>query len=231
METARDAKLDQAQEAAEVWIFAAVRFHHICRILEDTGEPDSDGNAKGQLIHQLAHFQYGTELSHSRLLASQSTENPPPGEVWSFAPMLYRAADAHHLLNSASGFWRTLRRLCKLMPFREPREMLEEEADTIADTQAARNHMEHIAERITEGRGPQKGFPEMGPDTFQRAVGRIEFPHIVFGTEAFNLDGIASAVLSVGLRLSHGFNELLNSGIEAFNNLLIEATEASANHR
>lgn len=227
MDTARDADLDQCREAAEMWILAALRFQHICRILEDMREPDADGRTKGALLHQLAHFQYGTELPYSRLLASQNTTNPTPGGVWTFAPLLSRAADAHHLLVSASGFWRTLRRLREVLPFHELGEVLDEEAETLAHTKAARNHMEHIAERIIEGRRSQREFSEMGPDTFQRAIGRLDLPHIVFGDEAFNLDGISFAVLSVGLRLGPAFNRLFKSGIDELNGMLLEVAEAS----
>ena len=113
------------------------------------------------------------------------------------------------------------------MPFRELREQLDEQVGTIAATQAARNHMEHIAERITEGRRSQREFSEMARATFQAAIGRLEFPNIEFGTEAFNLDGISSAVLSVGLRYSDAFNELFKSGIEEFNTVLVEVAKGS----
>lgn len=223
----RDPQLTRAQEAAETWIAASIRLHHICGILEDIGEPDPEGRTKSILIVQIAHFQYATELPYSRLFAARNSEDPPSGRAFSLAPAFTGAAEAHQLVVAASGFWRTLRELCDFMPFPDLVALLNEETDTIADTQAARNHMEHIAERIIEGRRPQRGFSKMPKEVFQAAIGRLQFPEIVFGTEVFNLDGIASAILSVGSQLSSAFSELFKDGIGEFNSALFEVVETS----
>jgi len=204
----RPPDLPQASEIAETWISAGFGISLIHKILED----EASSPQKRQLMFQLAHFQYATELAYSRLKDGVNTPNPRPGEVWSFAPLFARAADAHALLVHAAGYWKAFQELVRLLPFPDLVTLLEEIKEAIAATTLARNHMEHIAERIVAGRKPRPGTRELSAEDFQRAIGRLEFPCIVFGDESFDLAAIAGTVLSTGSRVAPALEKLFDTG-------------------
>jgi len=204
----RPPDLVSASELAETWISAGFGITLIHKILEE----EATSASKRELMFHLAQFQYATELAYSRLNEGVNSPNPPPGQVWSFTPLFARSADAHALLVYASGYWKALYELTRLMPFTDLTALLEQLKSVIRDTMAARNHAEHIAERIVTGRRPRSGTAELSTDVFQQAVGRLEFPSIVFGNESFDLVAIADTVLSTGFRVAPGLQKLFDSG-------------------
>lgn len=101
--------------------------------------------------------------------------------------LLTCSADAHSLLVSASGYWKAFQDLLRLMPFPDLLTLVEDLQETIKSTVAAGNHIEHITERIVNGRKGGRRISEIPAELFQQAVGRIEFPAIIFGDESFDL--------------------------------------------
>lgn len=69
-------------------------------------------------------------------------------------------------------------------------------------TITARNHIEHITERIVNERRRRTGASELSGEAFQRAIGRIEFPSIIFGVESFDLAAISGTILTTGGRIA-----------------------------
>lgn len=187
--------MDLAGQLAESWIGAALQISVIHHFLDD----EIGSAAKRAVMFKLGDFQFATELAYSRLCESAqriSGESPA-----SFVPELVCSADAHSLLVSSTGYWRAVRDLSRLMPFVELLRLVEHFQPQIDETVRARNHIEHIGERIESGRKGGTRVPEMAMDVFQQAIGRIEFPSIVFGNETFDLAQLSLAVLEAGVTL------------------------------
>ncbi len=110
--TARVPDLVAAAQLAETWIEAGFGISVIHHILED----ENSSTAKREMMFQLGNFQFATELTYSRLY-EQGNKLMEVGHSPSFAPLLTWSADAHSLLVSASGYWRALQDLLRVMPF------------------------------------------------------------------------------------------------------------------
>jgi hypothetical protein len=166
-------------------------------------------------MFKLGDFQLATELAYSRLY---DQANGLSGEKCapSFIPLLVCSADAHSLLISASGYWRALRDLSRVMPFVELANLVNENQATIGLTTIARNHIEHISERIVSGRKVRPNVSEMPIDVFQESIGRLVFPSICFGNEAFDLAKLSKAILATGKRIAPALESCFESGTRKY---------------
>ena len=206
---------DLAGRLAELWISAALRISVIHHFLDD----EAGSVQKRGLMFKLGDFQFATELAFNRLYAQAPT--PSSGNARSFAPILICSADAHSLLVFASGYFRALRDLCRLMPFTELVSLIDEIRPTIDAVVTARNHIEHITERIASGRRRRRSTPEMPIEDFQQSIGRLEFPSIIFGDETFDLSVLSYVVLSAGRRIAPALESCFESGIRKYVDALL----------
>lgn len=205
--SSRRPNLAEVASLSETWISAAFGISLIHTILAE----EDASSSKRSILFQLAHFQYSTELSYSRLFESQSQPNPREREKWSFSPLLMMSADAHSLLVSAAGFWKSMETLSELMPYPDLLKLLEDLEQPIREIRTARNHMEHISERIVAGRRKRKAVTPMSATDFQEAIGRLQFPVIEFGKEAFDLAAIAELIVSSGRKVAPALQRLYDS--------------------
>jgi hypothetical protein len=203
--------LTTARHLAETWISAGFNVSLIHRILDD----ETGSTAKREIMFQLGHFQFATELAYSRL-RHQATKESASGNAPSFAPLFTCSADAHMLLVSASGYWRALKELLRLMPFPHLMMLIDEVEHVMKTTVMARNHVEHITERLVNGRRRRTDTPEISTKAFQQAIARIEFPSIIFADEAFDLALISGTILSIGSRIAPALETTFQTGIDRY---------------
>jgi len=209
--TERIPYLTTAAHLAETWISTGFNISLIHRILDD----ETGSAAKREMMFQLGHFQFATELAYSRL-HQQATKESASGNAPSFAPLFTYFADAHMLLVSASGYWRALKELLRLMPFPHLVMLIDEVEDVMKATVMARNHVEHITERIVNGRRRRTDTPEISAKAFQQAIARIEFPSIIFADESFDLALISGTILSIGSRIAPTLESTFQTGIHRY---------------
>lgn len=207
----RQPDLALAGQIAESWIGAAFEISLVHHFLED----EVGSTEKRPLMFKLGDFQLATELAYSRLY-DQANGHPGEKSAPSFIPLLVCSADAHSLLVFASGYWRALRDLSRVMPFVELADLVRENQATIRETTVARNHIEHITERIVSGRKARPNVPEMPIAVFQESIGRLEFPSIVFGDEAFDLAKLSAAVLTAGNGIAATLESCFESGTRKY---------------
>ena len=204
--------LSFASHLAETWISAGLNISVVHLILED----DVASTPKREMMFQLGHFQFATELAYSRLHEEAGKDTTLVGGLPSFASLFECSADAHALLVSASGYWKALQDLLRLMPFPDLVKLTDEVKGIVKTTVRARNHIEHITERIVDGRKRRGAIPEISTESFQQAIGRIEFPSIVFGDESFDLAEISGIVLTTGKRIAPTLETTFKAGIRQY---------------
>jgi hypothetical protein len=204
--------LRSATHLAETWISAGFNISLVHLILDD----ETSSTAKREMMFQLGHFQFATELAYSRLYQQANEETAIAKGPASFRSLFERSADAHALLVSASGYWRAFKNLLRLMPFPDLILLTDELKGTVHLTTMARNHIEHITERIVQGRKRTAAVVEISARSFQQAMGRIEFPSIIFGEESFDLAEISGTVLTTGSRIAPTLETAFKTGIQQY---------------
>lgn len=210
--TERIPDLNAATHLTETWISAGFNISLIHRILDD----EAGSTAKREIMFQLGHFQFASELAYSRLHQQVTEGTAMDRRTLSFATLLACSADAHALLVSGSGYWRALQDLLRLMPFPDLVTITDELECVVNATVTARNHIEHITERIVNGRKRRTSVPEISTEAFQAAIGRIEFPSIIFGNESFDLAAISGTMLTTGSRVAPTLQTTFQSGIHKY---------------
>lgn len=202
--------LNAATHLAETWISAGFKISLIHLILDN----ETGSTAKREMMFQLGHFQFATELAYGRL--HQQATRGTGGDTASFEPLLECSADAHALLVSACGYWRALQDLLRLMPFPDLMLVTDKLEYVVRATVMARNHIEHITERIVNGRTPRANISGISAEAFQQAIGRIEFPAIIFGAESFDLAAISGTILTTGSRIAPTLETTFQTGIHNY---------------
>jgi hypothetical protein len=210
--TERIPDLSTASHIAETWISAGFNISLVHRIVDDK----TGSTAKREMMFQLGQFQFATELAYSRLHQRATKGTAMAGGTPSFAPLLACSADAHALLVSGSGYWRGLQDLLRLMPFPDLVMVTDKLEWVVKATVMARNHIEHITERIANGRKRRTAVPEISAEAFQQAIGRIEFPLIIFGDESFDLAAISGTILTTGSRIALTLETTFQTGIDKY---------------
>lgn len=210
--TERVPDLNAASHLAETWISAGLNLSLVHLILDD----DVGSTAKREMMFQLGHFQFATELAYSRLHQRAGNETALVEGSPSFTSLFELSADAHATLVSASGYWRALQDLLRLMPFPDLLALTDKLECIVKATGRARNHIEHITERIVDGRKHSSSVPEISAESFQQAIGRIEFPSILFGDELFDLSEISGTILTTGKRIAPTLDTTFQTGIHQY---------------
>ena len=208
----RTPELSAASHLAETWLSAGFNISLVHLILDD----GAGSTAKREMMFQLGHFQFATELAYSRLHKEAAKDTPMEESPSTFTSLFERSADAHALLVSASGYWRALQDLLRLMPFPDIVVLTDKLKCIVKATVRARNHIEHITERIVDGRKRTSTVPEISAKSFQQAIGHIEFPSIFFGDESFDLAEISGTVLTTGKRIAPTLETTFKIGIRQY---------------
>jgi hypothetical protein len=216
--------LSSATHLAETWISAGFNISLVHRILDD----ENGSTAKREMMFQLGHFQFATELAYSRLHQQANEETAIAKGTASFRSLFERSADAHALLVSASGYWKALKDLLRLMPFPDLALLIDEVESAVKATVMARNHIEHITERIVSGRKRRAAVPEVSAESFQQAIGRFEFPSIIFGDESFNVAELSGTVLITGRRIASAMEIAFKSGIQQYFDAVLPVTDVNS---
>jgi hypothetical protein len=105
--------------------------------------------------------------------------------------------ELHALFVYADSFWDNLRALRQSLPGLAPLGVLCDSNVAAALTaKNARDHVEHFAERITDGRPERRNAPAMAPEVFRRGAGGFDGLRMYFGDEWFDVVEIHDAVMA-----------------------------------
>lgn len=106
---------------------------------------------------------------------------------------LRMSSEMHALFVFADAFWDNLKPLGAALPGIPEITLTSDHArDDAVLARTVRDHVEHIAERIVEGR--QKRNPKMNAETFRKASGGFDGRTAYFGDEEFDVVAIRDAV-------------------------------------
>lgn len=158
--------------------------------------------AVGPMFVMLARAQYGAKASLDRLLDAHAFSRLQDEETASFAEKMINTFEvlhqAHNFLVAVDLFWETIKRLDEHLDLQEFTEVFESSKNARRTSRDARNHIEHIAERIAEGR---KNAP-MTPQEFRSKMGIFDGTKIWFGPESYNVIEMHEAVHRAGQNLA-----------------------------
>lgn len=157
----------------------------------------------------LARAQYGAKASLDRLLDANAFSKLQDEKAASFAETMINTFEvlhqAHNFLVAVDLFWETIKRLDEHLDLQEFTEVFEASKDARRASRDARNHIEHVAERIAEGRrnGP------MTPQEFRSKMGIFDGTKIWFGPESYDVIAMHDAVHQAGQKLAPLLEEKL----------------------
>ena len=156
--------------------------------------------AEGEVIflHLLAtgRSAFGVELASRRLLVARDDYDATVGAA-EVEPGLRMSNEMHALFVCADAFWDNLRALRRALPgLILLGRVCDSNAKTALTAKTARDHVEHFAERIGEGRREGRVNPEMPADVFRGAAGGFDGRLAYFGYERFDVGEICDAVLA-----------------------------------
>jgi hypothetical protein len=174
-------------ETVRPWVEAAGHLWIYRHLINYPG--DSEG-----LIFRLATIartQYGAELAYNRLLASAFRDDEPVERRIQLT--LGQAADVHAFLGSGALYWSTLGETVRQVTRPDLRPAFERYTGAANTAKTARDHMEHLHERIRQGRTARWG-EAMSVETFRTAVGAFDGSEIGFGNEKFRIGEMLQAI-------------------------------------
>lgn len=176
--------------ATDQWLEAALWLGLTLRV---SGGTEAQWGAP-HLLH-LSRLQFACELAFHRIgAASEAADSKDSRTAMGGVGRLY--LEIHMFLVSAHAYWRTLRQLNRLLKLPAFSAAVQANEAIAAETKTARDHLEHMYERIEKGRPPKYG--EMTARTFRGAMGRFDGTQVTFGNESFRLGDIHAAVCRVG---------------------------------
>lgn len=165
--------------------------------------------AVGPLLVILARTQYGSKASLDRLVEARAIGDLQDSGPSSLADKIINAFEvlhqAHNFIVSIDTFWETFKRLHDHIDLPELDKAWESSAQARRISREARNHIEHVAERITEGRAK----PPMAPIDFIKKLGVFDGRKIWFGGESYDVCEMHEAVMSVGREVAPVLEEQL----------------------
>lgn len=155
--------------------------------------------AVGPLLVILARTQYGSKASLDRLvearaigeLQDKSSTSSLPDKIINAFEVLHQA---HSFIVSVDTFWETFKRLRDHIDLPELDAAWTSSAEARRLSREARNHIEHVAERITAGRAK----PPMTSIDFIKKLGVFDGTKIWFGNENYDVVAMHEAVMTVG---------------------------------
>lgn len=165
------------------WLDAAAWLRFQIR-LGTGGEHDRE---RLQVVHgnllMMCRAEFAADVAYERL-----TESDPASTI---ASSLSRLADAHAFLVSAHLAWATLAGLGRKLhrgarPYKAVHNALRAHRPAIARCKVARDHIEHVTDRLDSGRSIRFGA-KMTAKVFRQAMGTVTEKTISFGNESFDL--------------------------------------------
>lgn len=126
------------------------------------------------------------------LRAGGPTREIPPLEQ--LDSTLARAADVHAFLVSAALYWATVREIVNHVPKPDLRPPFADYETAAMTAKTAREHIEHLNERIVHGRSGERLGGAMPADVFREAVGAFDGERMMFGDESFPLGDMLEAI-------------------------------------
>jgi hypothetical protein len=151
----------------------------------------------------ISRAQFATQLAYDRFLTACNGSSLPE--------IACGYLELHSFLVSAHLFWRTLQKLANDFVLPDLRQSLQQHATLIEQTKRARDHIEHMTERIEKGRGQKFGSP-MDARTFRHAMGKYERGSVTFGNETFDLQAIHAAIHTIGKTVAPKLRVAIESG-------------------
>lgn len=153
-----------------------------------------DAVALREHLTMAARAQFAVDMSYERLKEAQMEFALARADPLQENEAMFRAfAEAHTFLVFAALFWNSLRTLATHFALPELDDALEVSEASIGLVTKARNHIEHVSERIEEGRAEARGGA-MSADDFRAAVGAIQGDEVIFGSERFGLGQMRAAI-------------------------------------
>lgn len=154
--------------------------------------------AVGPLLVILARTQYGSKASLDRLVEARAIGDLQDKNQTSLVDKLFNAFEvlhqAHNFIVSVDTFWESFKRLHDHIDLPELDRAWESSTEARRLSREARNHIEHVAERITEGRAK----PPMASIDFIKKLGVFDGTKIWFGDENYDIVEMHEGVVKVG---------------------------------
>jgi hypothetical protein len=123
------------------------------------------------------------------------------------------AADVHGFLVSAALYWATLREVVQRVTHPDLRPLLGQFESAASTAKTAREHIEHLNERIAHGRLPKYGAA-MPVEVFRQATGTFDGTLLRFGNESFSLDEMIRAIEESAAVIAPPVREALTPQLE-----------------
>ena len=175
--------------------------------------PPKDVSAAVYHLMVMCRTQFAAELSYKRFTAACESQDNKESSETRLDEIARGYLELHSFFTSAHLYWRTLEGLSKLLSVPELKEAIQDYAKATRGTKCARDHLEHMTERIEKGRSHEFGF-RMDACTFRRAMGKYEVGSVAFGDETLDLGTIHGAVVSVGRKIAPRLRNRFSSGFE-----------------
>ena len=184
--------------AASAWVETAVGVGLSLRLTSGT-----NNWFLHHVLIELAAAQYSAELAFSRLRRSARVAAAPDANLNHHCRMRH---EVHAFLVAAHRYWELLRGLAPHTTYPPFRLALRQNRQNIRDTRIARDHVEHLPERLAHGRKGAYGS-EIGAEPFWRQPGLSDGASVTFGGETFDLARIHAAIRQLGLELAPALAE------------------------
>jgi hypothetical protein len=155
---------------------------------------DLDAEAAFMYLVVIARAQAAAELAFERLVQAQQDDQRAEAEhkpSVGIDSKLRMAGEIHAFLVSAHLFWRTLDEMRRHLRTSELKEAWKVHHQVADETRKARDHIEHLPERIRRGRTKQ---PVMDKAVFREAAGAFDGTELTFGDETFDLRQILDSI-------------------------------------
>ena len=153
----------------------------------------------------MCREQYASEFSYARFIDACDSKDDLEEIVQGYLEL-------HSFIVSAHLYWQTLSALDNTMQLEDFGKVLKMYAVEIEHTKKARNHLEHIDERIGKGRDEKRGGV-MSPQEFRRSMGRYSAGKVIFGSEETDLAAIHIAICNIGRKIAPKIRDQISARV------------------
>jgi hypothetical protein len=169
-------------EVSNAWLEASMFAGLYLKVVD----PPKDLSPAHHNLMMMARVQFATESSFERFQVIAESEDTDISKT------LQAYVELHLFQVSAHLYWTTLYELSKYLGVQVLEQTTDSHRFVAEQTRVARNHIEHITERIGEGR--KRGPIPLSAQDFRRAMGTYDASTVTFGAESFNLGAIYGAI-------------------------------------
>jgi hypothetical protein len=170
---------------------------------------DLDAQAAFMYLVTLTRTQAAAERAFDRLIEAHAYNEKADREhrpSVGIDAKLRIGGETHAFLVSAHLFWSTFDVMRRQLPTSELKEAWKVHRMVADQTGKARDHIEHLPERIKKGRTRK---PVMEKDVFREAVGVFDGTLLTFGDETFDLRQIRDSIRRVEEKVAPKLEERL----------------------